>query len=175
MADVQQSSTAIETRLFDPLTASVDDWAKFHAYRRVRVEEDYPGEVIVPDADIERDLRRHDPLTESRRSLAVREGDAVLGNLGMSFRREGSPRLRIVACPLRRCLGLRARAHAAAGHPAAAAARRPARRIHAKQRPDDGNDEGAPARRSCLSGRHRRDAEAAHHGKPPCVRRARLG
>lgn len=90
MSDMQQGSTAIETRLFDPLAASAHDWAKFHAYRRVRVEEDYPGEPIVPDADIERDLRRQDPLTESRRVLAVRDGEFV-GNLGLMFRREGSP------------------------------------------------------------------------------------
>ena len=98
MSDMQQGSTAIETRLFDPLAASAHDWAKFHAYRRVRVEEDYPGEPIVPDVDIERDLRRQDPLTESRRVLAVRDGEFV-GNLALLcqdlsrfVRRRGAPR-----------------------------------------------------------------------------------
>ena len=90
MSDMQQGSTQIETYPFDPLAASVHDWAKFHAYRRARLEEDFPGEPAVPDAELERDLRRHDPLTESRRILAVRDG-ALVGNLTLSFRREGSP------------------------------------------------------------------------------------
>ena len=90
MSDLQQGSTRIETSLFDPLAASDRDWQKFHAYRRFRVEEDYPGEPVIPDADLERDLRRGDPLTESRRILAVRDGEWV-GSLNLTFRRDGSP------------------------------------------------------------------------------------
>jgi len=90
MFDMQQGSSGMETCPFEPLTASVHDWAKFHAYRRARLEEDFPGDPIVPDAELERDLRRHDPLNESRRIMAVRDGEFV-GNLGLAFRRDGSP------------------------------------------------------------------------------------
>lgn len=90
MSDMQQGSTDIEICAFDPLAASAHDWANFHAYRRVRQEEDYPGEVVVPDAELEHDLRRQDPLTESRRILAVRGGELV-GSLNLAFRRDGSP------------------------------------------------------------------------------------
>ena len=57
--------SSIEICPFDPLATSVQDWAKLHAYRRVRAEEDDPVEPVLPDADFERNLRRHDPLTES--------------------------------------------------------------------------------------------------------------
>ena len=68
MFDMQQGSTKIETCPFDPLAASAHDWAEFHAYRRARMEEDYPGEPMVPDAEFERVLRQHHPLYESRRA-----------------------------------------------------------------------------------------------------------
>ena len=90
MFDMQQGSTNIETCPFEPLIASDGDWAKYHAYRRSRQEEDNPGEPVVPDAEFERTLRRHDPLHESRRIVAVCDG-ALVGNLVLEFRRDGSP------------------------------------------------------------------------------------
>src|SRR6185295_11673029 len=90
MSDLQQRLTGIEIRPFDPLAASVHDWAKYHAYRRVRLEEDFPGEPLLPDAEFEGELRRRYPLSESRRLIAVRDGGLV-GNLVLEFRRDGSP------------------------------------------------------------------------------------
>jgi GNAT superfamily N-acetyltransferase len=90
MSDMQQGSTRIDICPFDPLAASVEDWATYQAYRRTRQEEDYPGEPTVPDAEFERILRRQHPLHESRRIVAVREG-ALVGNLILEFRRDGSP------------------------------------------------------------------------------------
>src|SRR6185503_6132654 len=90
MSDMQQRSTRIEIRPFDPLATSVHDWAKFHAYRRVRQEEDFPGEPVMSDAEFERTRRQHDPLYESRRIIAVRDGEFA-GNLILEFRRDGSP------------------------------------------------------------------------------------
>src|SRR3954471_15879801 len=90
MPGIRQRSRNIETRPFDPLAASVDEWAKFHAYRRVRQEEDYPGEPVIPDAEFERMRRQHDPLYESRRIFAIRGGE-LAGNLILEFRRDGTP------------------------------------------------------------------------------------
>ena len=80
----------ITLRPFDPATASRAEWAQLHAYRRARHGEDYPGEPLPPEADFEQELLRHNPLHEARRILALR-GDAIVGNLVLGFRREGSP------------------------------------------------------------------------------------
>src|SRR4051812_30446528 len=90
MSDSQQRSPNIEIRPFDPLAASGDEWAKIHAYRRVRQEEDYPGEPVVLDAEFERMRRQHDPLYDSRRIFAIRGGE-LAGNLILEFRRDGTP------------------------------------------------------------------------------------
>ncbi len=90
MSETQQRSRNIETRPFDPLAAAVRDWAKFHAYRRTRQEEDYPGEPVMHDAEFERVRRQQDPLYEARRVMAIRDGE-LAGNLILEFRRDGSP------------------------------------------------------------------------------------
>src|SRR5258706_16218300 len=90
MSETQQRSSNIETRPFDPLAASVHDWAKFHAYRRTRQEEDYPGEPVMHDPEFERVRRQQDPLYEARRVMAIRDGE-LAGNLILELRRDGSP------------------------------------------------------------------------------------
>jgi GNAT superfamily N-acetyltransferase len=80
----------MEIRLFDRKAAPRAEWEALHAYRRLRLEEDTPGEPLYPDADFEADVRRDWPLWESRRLMAWRDG-SVVGNCGHSFRRPGSP------------------------------------------------------------------------------------
>lgn len=75
---------------FDPHHATAAQWAAYHAYRRIRAEEDIPGEPILSDADFEHHLRRHRPMDESRRVIAL-HGERVVGNLLLEFRRAGTP------------------------------------------------------------------------------------
>ena len=86
MARVDQ---AIEIRAFEPRGAAAQEWAGFHAYRRVRAAEDEPGEPIEDDAECEYGAKREWPLYENRRFLACLQG-AIAGSLGFSFRREGT-------------------------------------------------------------------------------------
>lgn len=81
---------SIEVRPFDPVQATPADWANYHAYRSQRLQEDYPGEPLLPDAEFERALCEGDALNEARRLVALRDGDLV-GNLILEFRRDGSP------------------------------------------------------------------------------------
>jgi len=90
MLQFLQDAASVEIHPFDSLTASVADWARLQAYRRVRHHEDYPGEPLLPDSDFEHDLRVQQPLSDWRRFLAIRRG-ALVGNLLLVFRREGSP------------------------------------------------------------------------------------
>lgn len=85
-----ERDAALAILSFDPFTASPSDWARLHAYRRLRAAEDHPGEPLAPDDDFEHELRQHRPLYESRRILAV-QGGAIVGNLILGFRRDGSP------------------------------------------------------------------------------------
>lgn len=80
----------IEIRFFDPDAATAAAWAQYHAFRRIRAEEDDPGEPMSSDADFEHDARRHRPLYEIHRLVAWRN-DAVVGNVGFWLRRAGTP------------------------------------------------------------------------------------
>lgn len=90
MLDNSARTNALAIRFFDPFAASTDDWSRLHAYRRLRQEEDNPGELVLPDADFETELRAERPLYEHQRHLAWRDG-RIVGNLILSFRRAGSP------------------------------------------------------------------------------------
>lgn len=79
-----------EIRHFDPQTAARGEWDALHRFRRLRVEEDTPGEPFTFDADFEADVKREWPLWQNRRLMAWRDG-AIIGNCGHSFRRPGSP------------------------------------------------------------------------------------
>jgi len=76
-------------RAFEPLAASAEDWAAYHRFRRIRGGEDDPGEPMPTDADTQRDLCTAWPLWQSQRFLAW-DGAAVVGVLGIGFRREGT-------------------------------------------------------------------------------------
>ena len=79
------------TFVFDPQQASAEEWAKFIAYWRLRTGEDFPGEPLASDADIEHGLRQHTPLHVVHRVLALDDRGDFIGSLSMSFRREGTP------------------------------------------------------------------------------------
>lgn len=76
---------------FDPGTASPEAWQRLHAYRRLRQQEDWPGEPALSDEAFEAELRQSWPLSEQRRTMAVRQDGEFVGNLILAFRRAGSP------------------------------------------------------------------------------------
>jgi len=80
---------AVTLHHFDPTTASTTEWKKLHAYRRLRGNEDAPGDPLLPDADFEADLRTHRPLHQNHRILALQD-EEIVGNLVIGFRRPGS-------------------------------------------------------------------------------------
>ncbi|MGJ7495906.1 GNAT family N-acetyltransferase [Variovorax sp. RT4R15] len=80
----------VEVRFFDPHAASAAQWAAYHRYRRLRTEEDLPGEPVVSDVDFEHVLRKRWPVHEGRRFVALQGGE-VVANLFIESRREGSP------------------------------------------------------------------------------------
>ena len=67
-----------ELREFEPASATLREWAGYHAFRRLRHSEEYPEDPFTPDDVIERRLHRPDPYTAERLAL-VREGDRVVG------------------------------------------------------------------------------------------------
>jgi RimJ/RimL family protein N-acetyltransferase len=79
----------IEIRPFDPDTAKRAEWAAVHVFRRIRSEEDTPGEPVLDDAEFERRTREVWPSYENRRWYAW-VGNEIAGNVGASFRREGT-------------------------------------------------------------------------------------
>lgn len=80
----------IALRRFEAHAATRAQWEQLHAYRRLRTQEDYPDEPLPIEADFERQSLVHQPLFEVQRVMAVR-GGMFVGNLLLSFRREGSP------------------------------------------------------------------------------------
>jgi RimJ/RimL family protein N-acetyltransferase len=79
----------IEIRPFDPGTARRAEWAAVHVFRRIRAEEDIPGEPILEDAEFEREVREVWPLYEFRRWYAW-AADEIVGVAGASVRRQGT-------------------------------------------------------------------------------------
>jgi RimJ/RimL family protein N-acetyltransferase len=84
------SSLAIDVRSFDPAQATNTDWQALLAFRRVRANEDFPGEPVLSDDQFVHEVRRHLPLQEHRRFIAWHEGE-IAGNLILSYRRPGTP------------------------------------------------------------------------------------
>jgi len=62
---------------FDATTASRADWSAFHAYRRARREEAWPGDPIPSDEQFEEDERDRDPHGEHLRFVAKIPGGIV--------------------------------------------------------------------------------------------------
>ncbi|WP_218508854.1 GNAT family N-acetyltransferase [Variovorax sp. dw_308] len=83
-------SAKAELRPFEPREASASQWQALHAFRRLRSQEDFPGEPVMSDADFESELRVIRPLVETRRVLAVHD-DAIAGIMVLNYRRAGSP------------------------------------------------------------------------------------
>jgi GNAT superfamily N-acetyltransferase len=75
---------------FDVDTATPEIWAAFHVHRRAIAAELYPDEPILDDAEREHEMRKTDPLWDSRRWLAV-DGRDVVGSAGTGFRRPETP------------------------------------------------------------------------------------
>lgn len=77
---------------FDPRTASREEWARFHAFRRLRHEERNPGDPVTEDATEEVWMRRGDPLWEETRFAASsrERPEEVIGWLTFSVVREGT-------------------------------------------------------------------------------------
>lgn len=87
---LETQTCPVEVRFFDPHAASAALWARYHHYRRLRAEEDLPGEPVLSDADFEHIVLKPWPLIESRRFIALR-ADEVVANLYVESAREGSP------------------------------------------------------------------------------------
>ncbi|MEJ8858273.1 GNAT family N-acetyltransferase [Variovorax robiniae] len=83
-------SAKVELRLFEPLQASPSQWQALHAFRRLRSQQDLPGEPVMSDADFESELRVVRPLVETQRLLAIHNGE-IAGIMVLNFRRHGSP------------------------------------------------------------------------------------
>lgn len=81
---------SIVLRTFEPATASAEEWHAFHAFRRARATEDWPGVPPGPDHAAERDLRNRHPLWHWHSVLALSQSK-VVGRLQLWWRREGSP------------------------------------------------------------------------------------
>ena len=88
-ASPTDSSHHIALAHFDPGTATDTEWARLNAYRKLRAGEDFPGEATLPDAEFLRDVQTPHPLRESRRTLALRQGECV-GNMILFYRRAGT-------------------------------------------------------------------------------------
>jgi GNAT superfamily N-acetyltransferase len=74
---------------FDVDAAAPDTWRAFHAYRRVIAADLDPDDPILSDSECEYQMRRANPLWDSRRWLAF-DGKDVAGSAGASFRRAGT-------------------------------------------------------------------------------------
>lgn len=82
--------TQIFIRQFDPQVATREHWAAFHAFRRIRMAEDAPGDPIESDADFEENVTRAWTLYESGRFHAW-AGEEIIGTLGFEYRRPDTP------------------------------------------------------------------------------------
>lgn len=78
---------------FDPKTASEGEWARFHAYRRLRHEETDPEDPLSNDKTEEKWMKRPPPQSEEFRFAVVEEGnpDVQIGWLYFSVFKKDSP------------------------------------------------------------------------------------
>ena len=88
-ASPTDSAHDITVSHFDPCAATEAEWARLNAYRKLRADEDFPGEPTLPDAEFVREVKTPHPLRESRRTLALRDGECV-GNMILFYRRAGT-------------------------------------------------------------------------------------
>lgn len=79
------SPVAVDTK-----TATREFWARYHAYRRLRLAETRPDDPVKPDDLIEKDLRRDEPFDIRHRYELVRDG-RLLSWFVASTAKPGSP------------------------------------------------------------------------------------
>ncbi|MFQ5838307.1 MAG: GNAT family N-acetyltransferase [Thermoplasmata archaeon] len=78
---------------FDPQSASREEWARFHVYRRLQHEEENPGDPLVDDRTQETWMKEPDPQSDVIRFAAAKRDGAeeVVGWLYFSIHRKDSP------------------------------------------------------------------------------------
>jgi GNAT superfamily N-acetyltransferase len=77
---------------FDPQTASQEEWARYHTFRRLRHEEADPGDPLEGDETVEVWMRRGDPEAEETRVAAFLPGEPeMIGWLYFSVYRKNAP------------------------------------------------------------------------------------
>jgi GNAT superfamily N-acetyltransferase len=74
---------------FDPKTATEAAWTDYHAYRRLRADEETPGEPLVTDDVRQRDMQTDWPLFQSKIWLATVD-DHIAGSVMMWLQRPGT-------------------------------------------------------------------------------------
>lgn len=84
------SNATFELVPFDPRTASPEQWARYHAFRRIRHAESTPEDPQLPDDVTESVMKRQDPFEEIRRVAALQSGRMV-GLLFMDWYKPESP------------------------------------------------------------------------------------
>jgi GNAT superfamily N-acetyltransferase len=73
----KQLADSIEIKPFDAKTATDDEWAKYHEYRRTRHVEHDDDEEMWPDAEVEAMMKRDDPFHDAIRFYAEADGKIV--------------------------------------------------------------------------------------------------
>ena len=76
---------------FDPVTASREEWRRYHVYRRRRHAETYPDDPLSDDETIETLLRRPHPEWDATRFAMLVAPDDQVGELAVEHTREGAP------------------------------------------------------------------------------------
>lgn len=78
---------------FNPQSATREEWDRYHVYRRLRHEEQNPGDPITGDTNAEALLKRPDPMGDSLRFVVVEEGkpEIQIGWIEFEVLKEGSP------------------------------------------------------------------------------------
>jgi GNAT superfamily N-acetyltransferase len=69
---INLSPAAVDTK-----TAPRDFWARYHEYRRLRLNETRPDDPVKPDDLVEKDMKRDDPFDIRYRYEVVRDGQLV--------------------------------------------------------------------------------------------------
>ncbi|MFQ5919178.1 MAG: GNAT family N-acetyltransferase [Thermoplasmata archaeon] len=78
---------------FDPESASREEWARYHAYRRLRHQETDPDDPMIDDASLEALWKRPNPMFETLRFAVLDPGkpEAQIGHIEFSVFREDGP------------------------------------------------------------------------------------
>ena len=78
---------------FDPETASRDEWARYHAYRRLRHAETDPDDPMLDDSSVEALWTRPDPMTKTHRFAVLDPADpeVQIGHIQFGVFKEEGP------------------------------------------------------------------------------------